>query len=469
MKSLKPYLPLLTKVKQYEVDFVIPRNGIDLPLGIDPFLLYKSRDSQYQQLHVSLLRIFNMGIDCVKRKDMATAEMLLDFPEVSEIGLGYTRTGKRGAGVGELLRSLIIQTLMESPALLDRGIRHIEEMQLVSLGIGPDRVSDIAANILKIDLIRYTQEQCALWNINLEKGVPVHHVFDPIQIQWYDDYFDLPISPIDQAPILFVPRRIVRSLPWINYNDYFRMEFTAYLRAKRARGRLMSQETSSPTAALNKQSVITITRTETERIDRYIDRKEATSELAQPTINFPMGEDQSEESDTLKQRLRGIPHGIECAKAYQCLILEILNYLFVPDLISGEMEETTLDGTERRDIVFTNDSDKNFWEYLRINHKNFLVMLETKNTKAVEIEHINQTAQYLGDRMGYCGMIISREAVDENRLRKIYSVYNDSSPRKIILTLSDQDINNMLDLRCQGKDPTNYMQKVYRNFIGKAQ
>ena len=66
-------------------------------------------------------------------------------------------------------------------------------------------------------------------------------------------------------------------------------------------------------------------------------------------------------------------------------------------------------------------------------------------------------------------MIISREAVDENRLRKIYSVYNDSSPRKINLALSDQDINNMLDMRCQGKDPTSYMQKVYRNFIGKAQ
>ena len=233
MTPLKPYSPLLTNVKQFEVDFVIPRSGVDLPLGIDPFQLYKSRDPRYQQLHVSLLQIFAIGIDCVKKNDMATAEMLLDFPEVSEIGLGYTRTGKRGAGVGELLRNLIIQTLIESPALLDRGIRHIEEMQLVSLGIGPDRISDITANVLKFDLIQYTQAQCALWNIDLEKGVPVNHVFDPSKMEWYDDYFDLPVSPIDHTPILFVPRRIVRSLPWINYDDFFKMEFTAYLRAKR--------------------------------------------------------------------------------------------------------------------------------------------------------------------------------------------------------------------------------------------
>ena len=468
MTAVEPFAPLLN-INQYEVDFVIPRAGVDLPLGIDPFLLYKSRDPEYQQLHASLLRIFNEGIERVKRDDISIAEALFDFPEVPEIGLGYTRKGKQGAGVGAYLRNLIIQTLMESPSILARGVRHIEEMQLISLGIGSDRISDIAANILKLELIQYTQEQCALWNISLVKGAPVHHVFDPSRMEWFDDYFDLPVSPIDQTPILFVPRRIVRSLPWINYDDYFKMEFTAYLRAKRVRNRLGGQKASISPAVLSKQEAVAITRTETTRIDRYIDLKEATAEQAQPTINFPMGNDQCTESDSLKHQLNNIPHGAEHAKSYQCLILEILNYLFVPDLIDGKTEETTLDGTERRDIVFTNDSDKSFWAYIRLTHKNFLVMFETKNTRSVEIGHINQTAQYLGDRMGYCGVIVSREPVDENRLRKLFSVYNDSTPRKIILSLSDRDIIEMLEMKCRGKDPTAYMQKLYRNFIGKVQ
>jgi hypothetical protein len=468
MPNIEPYSPLLSKVKQYEVDFVVPRVGVDLPLGIDPFLLFKSRDPHFRQLHASLLQVFNAGIESVKMNDFATAERLFEFPEVPEIGLGYTKKGRRGAGVGDYLRGLIIQTLVESPTLLGRGIRHVEEMQLVSLGIGPDRISDIAANIFKRDLILYTQSQCVLWDIDLVKGVPIQHIFDPTSMDWYDDYFDLPISPIDNSPILFVPRRIVRSLPWINYDDYFKMEFTAYLRAKRVREKLSSQRISNQQATkLSKQAVISITRTELDRIDHYIDRKEASADQAQPSINIPIGDDQCNESEILKQKLQGTPHGREYARAYQCLILEILNYLFVPDLISGKIEEATLDGTERRDIVFTNDSDSTFWSYLRTNHKNFLVMFETKNTKAVEIEHINQTAQYLGDRMGYCGFIVSRKPVDENRLRKIFTVYNDS--RRIILTLSDKDVIAMLDMKCKGKDPMRFMQQSYREFIEKVQ
>src|SRR5205085_12493458 len=106
------------------------------------------------------------------------------FTEVDEIGLGYTKKGKRGSGVGEFLSALITETLLDSPPLLERGIRHIEEMQLVSIGIGPDRISDIAANLLKKFLIEYTQKQCGLWEIPLVRGVPVEHIFDPDSNSW---------------------------------------------------------------------------------------------------------------------------------------------------------------------------------------------------------------------------------------------------------------------------------------------
>jgi len=47
MSILDPRAPLLPHLSPYQVDFVIPKIGIDLPLGIDPFLLFKSRDSEY--------------------------------------------------------------------------------------------------------------------------------------------------------------------------------------------------------------------------------------------------------------------------------------------------------------------------------------------------------------------------------------------------------------------------------------
>jgi len=465
----KSNTPLLKGVSQFEVDFIIPRVGIDLPMGIDPFLLFKSRDITLSNLHSIILEAFNNGINQVRQERIDEARYLFKFPEVSEIGLGYSKKGKRGAGVGEFLTELIIETLSDSPALLERGVRHIEEMQLVSVGIGPDRVSDIAANLLKQFLIEYTQKQCTLWNIPLTSGVPLEHIFDPISSTWYDGYFDLPVSPFDDSPILLVPRRIVRTLPWINYEDYFRMEFSTYLRAKRVRGRLASKLTTTRSSKSDKTKIVSVTRTEIDRVDRYISAKVAAASEAQPSIDYIDSKGTCPEAEALKERLGGIKTGEKDAAAYQRLILEVFNFLFNPELIDGELEVRTVDGTERRDIIFTNDSDQSFWTYLRTEHSAILLMLETKNTESVDNNHLNQTAIYLGDRLGRLGFIVTRNPLKETQEKKAFSIYNASNPRIIILVLSDLDIKSMLDMKCEGKDPMRYIQKLYRLFRTRVQ
>lgn len=234
MAANDSYAPLIRGVSQFEVDFVIPRKGVDIPLGIDPFLLFKSRDPEYRSLHALLLSVFNAGIQAVRSRALEDAQDILTFPEVPEIGLGYARTSRRGSGVGTHLTKLIVDTLIGSPQLQERGVRHVEEMQLLSAGIGPDRVSDIAANILKTFLIAYTQRQCTIWKLPMEKAVPLSHIYNPATGLWEDSYEDLPVSEVDGGPILLVPRRLVRVLPWINYDDFIRTEFSAYLAARRS-------------------------------------------------------------------------------------------------------------------------------------------------------------------------------------------------------------------------------------------
>lgn len=87
---------LLQGISQYDVDFVIPRVGIDLPLGIDPFLLFKSRDLAFRELHDLIVRTFNQGIQLIEKRQPDDVRKLFRFPEVSEIGLGYTQASKRG-------------------------------------------------------------------------------------------------------------------------------------------------------------------------------------------------------------------------------------------------------------------------------------------------------------------------------------------------------------------------------------
>ena len=133
------------------------------------------------------------------------------------------------------------------------------------------------------------------------------------------------------------------------------------------------------------------------------------------------------------------------------------------------MEVKTYEGTERRDIIFTNDSDQSFWAYLRTEHSSFLLMFETKNTDALEPSHLNQTSTYLGDRLGRLGFIVTRIAAGLAQRRKAFSIYNDSHPRKIILILSDNDLIGMLDMKCRGQEPMRFVQNIYRKFRQSVQ
>jgi hypothetical protein len=96
-------------------------------------------------------------------------------------------------------------------------------------------------------------------------------------------------------------------------------------------------------------------------------------------------------------------------------------------------------------------------------------MIEVKNTQKLVPANYNQVATYLGDRLGRLGFIVARVAADKTNIQKAHSIYNDSNPRKVILTLSDFDLLKMLDMKCKGDDPMRYIQTCYRNFRQNVQ
>jgi hypothetical protein len=448
---------LFPQLRQLEVDFVIPRQVEDLPLCIDPFLLYKSRDPELRRLHDLVVRHFGAGVDAIRRGNIDEAERILDFPEVSEIGFGYGSKNKRGSGLGTILQKLLIDSLTMSPAILERGVRHVEEMQLISPGIGPDRVGDIASNILKSYLIDYTQRQCAIHDIPIERNVPLEHVFDPGDGVWQDGYFDLPINASDGRPVLLVPRRIVRQLPWINYENFAKTEFRAYLAAKNPASGIRG--THSP----SKTEVTSTSRVKTSLIDNYVRQREQMAAEAQPFLP-PLKDDSKSTGDALLTRLREIPAGQAFADSYQRAVLDIVTFAFCPDLIDGRLEQRTIEGTERRDILFTNDSDDSFFDYVRNTHDALLIMFEAKNVSELTMAALNQAATYLGDRIGRLGFIVTRHAQRENILRKQITIFNDSHPRKVLLVLTDSDLAELVQIRVRDGAPAKWMQKHYRNF-----
>lgn len=454
---------------QSEVDFVIPDLTVDLHVSIDPFLLFKSRDPYLQELHRQLVSIFNQGIRAFRENRREDLDRLIDFPEVDEIGFGYSSGAIRGRGLGNELNFLLAETLVASPALQERGIRHVEEMQLVSIGVGEDRVSDIAGNVLKSALIQYTQEQAALWDIPIEAGVPVDHYFDFEAWDWSDGYFDLPRNPYSGLPILLVPRRIVRLLPFINYSDYARTDYRAYLKARKRREGANAKLTRED---IQKNTVVGVTRQEVNVLDGYIDRKEREQDLAEPMLrDEPSANVLESVGARFIAKLQALPSGTKTASEYQRLVYEIINYLFEPDLTAGKMESPTHHGTERRDIYYVNEATSMFLEFVRNQYKSYILLFELKNVKDFKLDYINQTAAYLGTSMGMLGFVVTRSHPGQNILLKTYSVFNKSTgdPKKVILILTDDDLIEMIEDKRTGKDPVDHLRSIYVRFMEAIQ
>jgi hypothetical protein len=210
--------------------------------------------------------------------------------------------------------------------------------------------------------------------------------------------------------------------------------------------------------------VVTVTRGDISLVERYIRTRESQAVNARPALDYISG-DACAEAEILKEKIRAIPPGREHAAEYQRVVLEVINYLLNPELIDGQPEVRTVDGTERRDIIFTNDSDEPFWAYIRTTHDSLLLMFEVKNMAELDLAGINQAAVYLGDRIGRLGFIVTRQLPSESVIRKTYAVWNDSGQgRKAILILADSQLFELLDLRCQDGSPTKWLQKHYRAF-----
>ncbi len=109
-------------------------------------------------------------------------------------------------------------------SIIAKGITHIshfEELGILCEGIGPDRLSDMTANLLKSRLITYTQRICHLHEIPMVKKKLQNVFFDYEFKHWCDGEYLLPINPYKkETPIILVPKDFLNVLPEINRDDF---------------------------------------------------------------------------------------------------------------------------------------------------------------------------------------------------------------------------------------------------------
>ena len=135
----------------------------DLPLFIDPFLLFGSDKKEYQELHNLMLKY----MEFLKRKSsnshISRPEIMAwyKFPEVRQNWLGYSRVGNAGSGLGikfgENMSRSINHVFEDLGSEKITQSSHIEKACLFSLGVGRDNISDFTTNLIKSYLLTYTE------------------------------------------------------------------------------------------------------------------------------------------------------------------------------------------------------------------------------------------------------------------------------------------------------------------------
>jgi|SRR6266850_1335124 len=198
----------------------------DLPLFIDPFLLFNSSKRAYKRLHKNIIKYLAFLRDQARDSnlDSDTVAALYRFPEVKQIWFGFSVDGNRGSGLGAHFAGTLHDNL--NKIFKDFGKEqitqssHLEKLTLVSSGVGKDNISDFTTNLIREFLLEYTQRFAQRYiDSRHRRKVAVNKVrFNHETESWERGTYDLPWYAGDY--VLLTPRdMLTKDDTWINKTD----------------------------------------------------------------------------------------------------------------------------------------------------------------------------------------------------------------------------------------------------------
>lgn len=198
----------------------------DLPLFIDPFLLFNSDKPEYQALHDDIIRYLRFLRTKSEKGGISQAliKAWYCFSEVKQNWLGFCEDGNTGRGLGngfanalDLNLNHVFQNFGKEQITIGS---HLEKLCLIKAGVGRDMISDFTTNLIKDFLLTYTSNFAKEFiNSDYVKTVSVPRAcFSYDYERWMPKKYLLPFYNDDF--VILTPKDILtKDDTWISHSD----------------------------------------------------------------------------------------------------------------------------------------------------------------------------------------------------------------------------------------------------------
>lgn len=469
---------------QLELDFYDYEIERDTYKFLDPYYIAMKEDAFLAECNEYIETFFNRFLYLLRYNERAAYDLFSHLGEVNEICLGMSMGKPAGRGIGQMNTQSIFESIKSSEAFQNGVARGLEDVRVFVEGVDKDKISDMVANIIKYPLMKYTEDQCALFDIplmNIESG----YYWNKDKAQWERGHHKMLV--LDGRKYLLFPKNLVSDAKYYSKDEYLRMYVLTYLQRDNIEKdthlvrKTYNKDGSLKSAKVYKNDIIKDKESHGEFftknwLARFTkDNPNVFTKFRQDTIKkISDGETETitdEEIDDIIDRLitelRSITSGSETANTYHHLMSGILELLFYPYLNNPKLEHEIHDGRKRIDITFNNVAEKGFFFLLSQNYgvPCPLVMFECKNyTKDIANPELDQMAGRFSPNRGQFGIICCRALENEELfIQKERDTVRDK--RGWIIHITDEEIINLLEALKQENITDNFLHQKFREII----
>lgn len=439
---------------QAALGFVDVDISTDIPVFIDPAAL-RLVESEWGLHCVRLVdNYFGTLLSAVKRNDESVGLGLLrELREPNETHLGFSAGQSRGRALGPRSAQKLWDALKRSRAAQTGLIEDLEDTILLVEGISVDIVSDITTNVIRSQLIAYTQEVCREYSIPMEAEVDSGPLWNSTENHWTQSYVSLP-APSNRKLVL-VPKIIVRRTMSYSIGEYYHDFILEYQRDREIQslGSLVSDRGSRRVTnkelrekyGAGKPTVIKETQLEPTLIERYKRHKNENPQMPMDHYEISEATDAPEPDwDLMLNRVLAVEPGRSGAAEYHAAVRDLLDALFYPELNFGQSEQVIHAGRKRIDITYVNLGRDEFFGWLRDSYQAPYVHVECKNYRSDPANpELDQLSGRFSPTRGEFGILVCRTIDD---MPKMIARCQDTAKdrRGYIVPLQDNDLFHLV-------------------------